>query len=273
MHRRLSVIQSCESAREIDFLQTRRLAVHIGDSDIVAVRKCLEDGVNIGAEVVIDGRGALSPLFRCVVQGEVEIARLLLDRGVGVEWLNSSGLSALHWAASGSMVEMCALLLERGASLEMQDPNGATALHYAARDEDFAGFRFLLEKGARLWVRDKMGRNALHHAAEADRADNCRELIRMGFSIDDVAELSGEGAVSLLQAAVRRDAFSVVRMLVQEYGQPLEHDAGKLVLLKKARSGQMRECLLSLQSEQEIGQAASVPQGAGVRRFQPGVVL
>ena len=94
----------------------------------------------------IDAGGSTALLF-AASSGDVESARLLLDRGADVNDTAADGNSALVLAAFSGHGPVARLLIERGA-----DPNAAgagyTALHAAVLRGDAETVKALLAKGA-----------------------------------------------------------------------------------------------------------------------------
>lgn len=65
-------------------------------------------------------RGA-TPLHMAAALGEVDVARLLLNRGADPDALSTDGHAPLHYAAGRGHSAMIELLRERGATLELRD--------------------------------------------------------------------------------------------------------------------------------------------------------
>jgi len=61
-------------------------------------------------------------------EGNLEIVKLLLDRGACIEAKNNDGDTPLIIACSGGHLEMVKLLLDRGACIEAKNNNGDTPL-------------------------------------------------------------------------------------------------------------------------------------------------
>ena len=87
-----------------------------------------------GAHVHTISRNALrnQALNACIAIGKsVETARLLLDCGANVNFVQIAGYTPLHQAAASGQAEMVGLLLERGAVSHLRCDQGKTAEDYA----------------------------------------------------------------------------------------------------------------------------------------------
>ena len=92
-----------------------------------------------------------SPLMMAALRGNLELARVLLERGAKV---HQDGWSPLHYAATGPEPILVALLLDRGAPIEALSANRTTPLMMAAGYGAEANVDLLLARGA-----DKRARN------------------------------------------------------------------------------------------------------------------
>jgi len=94
-------------------------------------------------------QGGFTPLLFAAQQGNIEVARHLLDAGADVNDRAASGESALVIASLGGHGEFAEFLLEQGA-----DPNlmgaGYSALHAAIPHQDLTLVKALIEHGADL---------------------------------------------------------------------------------------------------------------------------
>lgn len=86
-----------------------------------------------------------TPLMLAAIRGELEIVRLLVEKGAEV---NRRGWSALHYAASGGHVPVVRYLVEQNAYIDAESPNKTTPLMMAARHQHLAAMRLLVELGA-----------------------------------------------------------------------------------------------------------------------------
>ncbi|CAI5740864.1 unnamed protein product [Hyaloperonospora brassicae] len=156
----------------------------------------------------------------------VACATTLLDSGASVGAVNSSGMTAMHYAASTGNAALVSLLVSRGADVNQTDSRGATALHWAV----FEGFQYtamllvgykanqkicdaeqqtplmiacalgdaflakqLVVEGAPIKAKDKHGRTAMDIARQGAHYDTASAL-KAGASDRLVAWVSHKGA-------------------------------------------------------------------------------
>lgn len=159
----------------------------------------------------------------------VACATILIDHGANLDARNSSGMAALHYAASTGNAGFVSLLVHRGADVNQRDARGATALHWAV----FEGFQYtamllvgynadqsvldsenqtplmiasalgdaflakqLVIEGAPMNAKDKHGRTAL-------------DIARQGAHFDTVGALKAGASDRFVAWAARRGATVV----------------------------------------------------------------
>ncbi len=159
----------------------------------------------------VDGQGR-TLLHVAAIHGRLEIARLLLERGLPVDGRDAHGQTPLHAAAYGihwipperhgmrlyrgcgsEQAAVARLLLERGADLRARDDRRSTPLHLAAKGGNLEVARLLLEKGADVRAADEDGTTPLHEAASG----GCHEPGMPQFTVPG----DHAGVASLLLAA------------------------------------------------------------------------
>lgn len=74
-----------------------------------------------------------------------------------LDWSNSSGKTALHYAAQANNYEFIALLCDLGADVDLADLMGNTPLHYASAWGHVSCCQVLLERGAAVSIRNVDG--------------------------------------------------------------------------------------------------------------------
>jgi ankyrin repeat protein len=108
------------------------------------------DLTNRGVDINMTGGGTLdfSPLMWAAEEGNVEMIKLLLDKGADPNLTNRRGMCALLLAAKNGHIQCVGFLLERGAAVECET-QGVTPLHAAVAYGHFDIVRMLLEYGAK----------------------------------------------------------------------------------------------------------------------------
>jgi ankyrin repeat protein len=173
-----------------------------------------------GADINGRGKYRYTPLIAAAKNDQVEIARLLCDKGADVNAVASpaeiegeSGYSPLIWAAHNCSESMAELLLARGADANRPGEEGDTPLMIAARSGCLDIVRLLIEKGA-----------VANQTREYDRSTplieavfNCHlevadYLIRSGAPVE-IKDYFGD---NLLAVAARAGSLAEVRYLFEK---------------------------------------------------------
>lgn len=88
------------------------------------------------------------------LKGKLDDVKALLDQGVDINTQDKRqqfyGNNAMHHAARTNNVELATLLLERGMNVDAPGPTGYSALHVASGLGKLKMARFLIDKGAKL---------------------------------------------------------------------------------------------------------------------------
>jgi uncharacterized protein len=102
--------------------------------------------------------------------GNLEIVKELIDKGVDLNVRNKKGKTPLILAAWNGYIEISKLLIENNADLNVQDENGVTALILAAREGYTEISKSLIDNGANLNIQYEQGKTALYIAKIKDRS-------------------------------------------------------------------------------------------------------
>jgi ankyrin repeat protein len=81
-------------------------------------------------------------------RGQVDVARMLIERGADVTAQNDDGRTPLHLASYRGQVDIARMLIERGADLAAQDNDGDTSLHVVSERGQVDVVHMLIEHGA-----------------------------------------------------------------------------------------------------------------------------
>ncbi|KAF5360844.1 hypothetical protein D9756_004562 [Leucocoprinus leucothites] len=95
---------------------------------------------------------------------QVQVVRLLVKLGGGINAIGSDNQTALHYAAEKGHTEIVKVLADLKADLNLQDSSEGTALQYAAENGHTEIVKVLADLKADLNLQDKYGRTALYLA-------------------------------------------------------------------------------------------------------------
>jgi transglutaminase-like putative cysteine protease len=114
---------------------------------------------------------------QAVSEGDIELVKSLLSKGVDVSTPDGPGQNALLIAVRGSNKALVELLIAKGANVNAKGPGGATFLHIASR----LGYRDIVElliaKGADVNARNARGQTPLS-LAEQNGQKEVAEILR-----------------------------------------------------------------------------------------------
>ncbi len=146
----------------MDFYKTRatsRLIDSVVRRDMADFDKALKQGADVTA--LYDKQRKDTLLHEVLRQGNLEMARKLLDLGAYVNRTNVDGLTPLMTLLDSAVDErtkkraIC-FLLNRNAATDVKDNNGKTLLDYAG--EEFAGYICTLKNTKQVAAKHVLGR-------------------------------------------------------------------------------------------------------------------
>jgi len=153
--------------------------------DLGGVRRSLEAGADPGR---LDKVLGVSPLAMAAMRGDLDLARLLLDKGAQVDARNADGSTPLHGAAFLGRVELLELLLDRGAAADARSAAGDTPLSSARAPWDITAFLAALLKVPVEREAVEAGRaQCIEILSLAQRADAPTERLLAAVRAGDVA--------------------------------------------------------------------------------------
>jgi ankyrin repeat protein/tetratricopeptide (TPR) repeat protein len=148
-----------------------------------------------------------TPLHRAAWNGQLVVARFLLENGANVDQPSGTERkTALVLAAAQGHKSMVELLLARGASPNAKEEYGNMALHEAAAKGFVTVVEVLLANKAELESRNNSGETPLHRAASAGQAGIAETLLKRGANAN-AARNNGDTPLHL--AAERGDVRTI----------------------------------------------------------------
>ena len=139
-------------------------------------------------------KGQTQLWFYCKNRMTKSVKRMLSMRNINVEasskWLGVDGLTCLHSAAAGCNIDICKLLIEKGANLDAKDSMGYTPLYWAVLFSRIEIVQFLCDYGASVEARDNLGCTPLFLAVMRDDLPIVKELIERKADIN--ARVNGQ---------------------------------------------------------------------------------
>lgn len=149
-------------------------------------------------------------LFVACKNGHTTIVRLLLGKGVDVNFCNENGASPLYVACFNGHTRTVQLLLQNSADINLCSKSGASPLYVACQNEHKLVVQTLLNNDAQINICDEYGASPLYIACQNGHDNIVKLLLDFGADINfgnkrglsplNVASLMGhESTARLLQ--------------------------------------------------------------------------
>jgi ankyrin repeat protein/beta-lactamase regulating signal transducer with metallopeptidase domain len=146
------------------------------DGNVPLARFLLEQGVNVNEA---DWKG-WTPLMVAAGENQADIVRMLIAAGAKVNYVNRQGWTALIEAADEGSYESAEVLLKAGADVNLTGAgNNRTALAMAASEGHTRVFSLLVQAGADIFSMSGEG-SPMHRAAEEGQLNVVKRLIDLG---------------------------------------------------------------------------------------------
>ena len=152
------------AAQNKDGVTPLHLALDLfGEMKMEAVLMLIED-----MPVAAQNKDGETPLHLASQYEEVEVVRMLIERGADVSAQNKEGETPLHRALEYGNVGVVRMLIESGTDVSAQNKDGMTPLHLASLHRRVEAVRMLIEHGADVAAQNKNGETPLHRASQYD---------------------------------------------------------------------------------------------------------
>ena len=126
-----------------------------------------------------------TPLHQASYLGQVDVARVLIERGADLTARDCDGKTPLLLALNAGAEDVARLLTEHGADVTARCDGRWTPLHYASCGGHVDVARMLIERGADLTAETDFGETPLHLALQEGQVDIARMLIERGADVTD----------------------------------------------------------------------------------------
>ena len=220
---------------KLDEWKKLQLADACRDGNERLVRLLLENGADAQARETAESYLMLgrTALHLAALQGNVEIARLLIQCGASVNEIYTGYRTPLHEAASRGHSAITMLLLQKGAPVDACDESRYRPLHAACMAGSYDVARLLLQRGANLHSVGNDFFQPIHHAAQDGGLPALISLLAANG-----ADLEAQTPFQQrpLQLACKSQGASTVKALIQAGADP-NAGAGDKPLQIACRSG------------------------------------
>ncbi len=209
------------------------------------------------------GTGGFTPLHTAASQGQLTVARFLLDNKANVNARNNNHETPLTLAALQGHKAMVELLLSRGADVNAKGGVGYTALHQTALKGFNAVAETLITNRAEIDARNQLGATPLQLAAANGHAALAESLLNHQASVNAMNEL---GQTPLFSAAWAGHSGMMKVLLAAEAKVDAVDNNGRTALSYAAEQGHINsvQALLAVKADPNLGQI-DLPLAAAVK--------
>lgn len=203
-------VQQADSVLTRD--NSNRNALHYCSAQPQPSRRPAESVATVAPDLLdAPDEDGLTPLHLAVIQGNMELLRVLLAGKANVNALDNERHSVVHWATVCGEIEALRAVLGAGADISTPDINGGSPLHYAAQ---MCGVRYavscqhhsaaeafeileliLAQPQTDVGVVDVDRRQPLLWAASSGSAKAILALVKAGASVHSSDKYGGGGCL------------------------------------------------------------------------------
>lgn len=219
----------CKDKDNTDYTPLMKAVI---SGNVSRVKSLLEQGADINAQNK-NGQTALILASYYKRNNTEKIFPLLLENNAIIDLQDSSGRTALSWAAGAGKMEAIRHLLSANANINLQDSDGATPLMWASLMGQKDAFLYLLENGADVSIKDKNGlpvfiRHTPNHHIKSLFSD---------LAIKAPTKNSERYLSSLHWAAINNNPRLITNLVQKGYSVNLKDHTGATPLIRAAGNG------------------------------------
>ncbi|MBN1271211.1 MAG: ankyrin repeat domain-containing protein [Candidatus Aminicenantes bacterium] len=174
-------------------------------------------------------------IFEAIVKGDLTTVKSLLEKDPGLLMAKGrNGVTPLHIAAFEGQLEIVKMLCEKGADVRAGDTQLGTPLHYAAYNGQDAVVGFLIDRGVDVDIKNESGATPLFLAVNRGKKSTADLLISRGSDINAMDSIG----YSALRIACIRNNGEMVQFLADKGARINQRlDAGNTLLHESAAEG------------------------------------
>lgn len=206
--------------------------------------------LTLGANPDFSVDGTRSLLFDAVSNGNLAMARILVNAGANVNSCDNQQRTPLFYATGKRNMEMVDLLLDAGGRIDQQDVEGQTPLFQAIKSHFSESFEKLSDENTDFNQEDRLKRSLLYHAIDANDLQSVEFLLARGVRPDQENDLPLNSRNLIHVAVAKGDPAVFERLLQNGLGFRGTFEDGTTILWPAADRGQ--EELISLLLEKGI---------------------
>lgn len=154
-----------------------------GDCDLASI--LIEQGADIHLRYDQGMAKERSLIHLAVEEGCLDIAELLMDKGLNANDQDQDGDLPIHLASQQGNADMITLLVRHGAEVIAKNHRSQTALHFAALHGRKECAYYLIKQGLDVNDKDQFGYSALHWAAIGSTVEMVKLLIENGANLSE----------------------------------------------------------------------------------------
>ncbi len=131
----------------------------VSNNKQITVKYLISNGANIGEK---NGKLGVSVLHKACMNGNLEIAKILVDAGADVNFKSDEGFTPLYVAVQKNHISIVEYLLTKGVSID--EKNGkklSTALSKACSDGLLNIVKMLVNAGANIHIKNALGKTPI----------------------------------------------------------------------------------------------------------------
>ncbi len=174
--------------------------------------------VNLGIDVSLKDRFGWTPLLYAIEQRQIELVKLLIDRGANPKDRTKQDETPLHRACYSGDKDIVCFLCEKGVDIDALNQRGQTPLMLALQARNMEIVSFLLDRGAGIFFKDNEGCGIIEYfekgyylLRETEQLKCLRLLCQKGVDLN-AQDQNGE---TILMRQIGKKNWKIVNLLLK----------------------------------------------------------